>query len=103
MGSRAKVAIDGCGARAIGEEGAAVDKGCDKLGGGGDVAGGSVMGDGGEVGGGGVMGGGSAGNGGSDGVAGLIGLGRDPRGKIEAPSEYISSDRSGEVAHGTHL
>ena len=75
-----------------------MDNGGDKLGGGG-----------GKVGGGGVMGGGSAGNGGSDGVAGVMGLGKDPRGLCEgetkAPGKYISANHPGEsgLTRGTHL
>ena len=91
VGSRAKVAIAGCG------EGAAVDNSGAKLGGGG------------EVGGAGVMGGGSAGNGGRDGVAGVMGLGKDPTGlagkETEPSGEEISAERPGEVGltRGTHL
>ena len=98
VGSRAKVAIVGCGGEADGSVGAAVDNGAAR------------MGDGGEVGGDGVMGGGSAGNGGGDvGVAGAMGLGRDPAWlaarETEASGEEISADRSGEfgLTLGTHL
>ena len=97
VGSRAKVAIAGCGEGANGGVGAAVDNGAARLG-----DGGKLVGDG-------VMGGGSAGNGGSDGVAGVMGLDKVPTWlaawETEASGEKISADRSGEVGltRGTHL
>ena len=97
MGSRAKVAIAGCGEGADGGVRAAVYNGGAKLGGGGEVGGGCMVG------------GGSTGNGGSDGVAGVMGLGKDPTGlagkETEASGEEISADRPGEVGltRGTHL
>ena len=102
VGSRAKVAIVGLRATFVGEDESL--EGGGKMDGG-DGGAGGMVGGGVEVGGRGVMGGGSAGNGGGDGVAGVIGLGRDPRVETEAAGEYISADRSGEteLARGTHL